>query len=157
MLFVGQFVAAIVLPTWILISRGLFDDGIGWELLVYLLVCPALSVVMFVIAGIISLRGSVRATRAVSWLDAGLLTGWYLSMISYGLWASGWLATLIVLFAIALFWAAIWQFFTEARSRFRGLVAGFEEAAAPRHPSGSDPQQAPQVIIIDPPSETPRR
>jgi hypothetical protein len=151
-LYLGQFVAAVLLPTWVLVSRGLLDDGIGWELLVYVIICPFLSITMLIVGGIIAARGSVRTARAVSWLDAGLLTLWYLAIISYGLWAWTALAVLVVLLTVALFWSSVWQFFTETRARFRGLVAGFEQAANPNGTVGgaASGTGSSRVIIIDP-------
>jgi len=151
-LYLGQFVAAVLLPTWVLVSRGLLDDGIGWELLVYVIICPFLSIAMLIVGGVIAARGSVRSARAVSWLDAGLLTVWYLAIISYGFWAWTVLAVLIVVLTVALFWSSVWQFFTETRARFRGLVAGFEQTANPTGTVGgaSSGTESPRVIIIDP-------
>jgi hypothetical protein len=151
-LYLGQFVAAVLLPTWVLVSRGLLDDGIGWELLVYVIICPFLSITMLIVGGIIAARGSVRSARAVSWLDAGLLTVWYLAIISYGLWAWTALAVAIVLLTVAMFWSSVWQFFTETRARFRGLVAGFEETARSGGTVGgaSSGAESPRVIVIDP-------
>jgi len=151
-LYLGQFVAAVLLPTWVLVSRGLLDDGIGWELLVYVIICPFLSIAMLIVGGLIAARGSVRSARAVSWRDAGLLTAWYLAIISYGFWAWTILAVLVVLLTVALFWSSVWQFFTETRARFRGLVADFEQTAQTNGNLGSmasDPA-SPRVIIIDP-------
>jgi hypothetical protein len=148
-LYLGQFAAAVALPTWVLIARGLLDDGVGWKFLVYVVVCPLLFVVMLAVDGLIIARASVRSSRTVSWLDAGLLSAWYLSIIAYGFWAWTLFAVLVVILAIALFWASVWQLFAETRARFRGLMAGFEEAAKPPASSG-DPIQGPRVIVITP-------
>lgn len=164
-LYLAQFVAAVLLPTWVLVSRGLLDDGIGWQLVVYVIVCPFLSIAMLAVSGLISARASVRATRSVSWLDAGLLTAWYLAIFSYGLWAWTILAVLVVVLTVALFWASVWQLFTETRARFRGLVAGFEEAAKPgatsAGPYSASPRfgqdSAPRVIVITPDEPTDKR
>jgi hypothetical protein len=151
-LYLGQFVAAVLLPTWVLVSRGLLDDGIGWELLVYVIICPFLSITMLIVSGVIAARGSVRSARAVSWLDAGLLTAWYLAIVAYGFWAWTILAVLVVLLTVGMFWSSVWQFFTETRARFRGLVAGFEETArgTGNLAGGASTTPSPQVIIIDP-------
>jgi len=152
-LYLGQFVAAVLLPTWVLISRGLLDDGIGWELVVYLIACPFLSVAMLAVGGLINARASVRSARAVSWLDAGALSAWYLVIIAYGLWASPILAVAVVVGAVGLFWGSAYQLFAETRARLRGLVAGFEQAAQapgfPPSPSASSPLP-PRVIILEP-------
>jgi hypothetical protein len=150
-LYLGQFVAAVVLPTWVLVSRGLLDDGIGWELLVYVIICPILSISMLIVGGLIAARASARTARAVSWLDAGLLSVWWLSIIAYGFWAWTVLAVLVVLLTVAMFWSSVWQFVTETRARFRGLMAGLEQTANPlaNHPGASSTPETPRVIIID--------
>ena len=55
------FPMAFVLPVWVLVSRGIVLDGIGWELLVYLIVCPILFIALLVISGIITWRPGIRA------------------------------------------------------------------------------------------------
>ncbi|MCU1406182.1 MAG: transporter [Glaciihabitans sp.] len=150
-LYLGQFAAAVILPTWVLISRGLLDDGIGWELLVYIIACPFLSIAMLAVGGVIAARQSVRAQRSVSWLDAGLLSLWYAVIIAYGLWAWPTLAVAVVILAGALVWSSGWQLFRETRARFRGLVAGFEQAA--QAPGAPLRDGAPRVIVINPESD----
>jgi hypothetical protein len=148
-LYLGQFVAAVALPIWVLVSRGLLADGVGWQFLVYLIACPFLSIAMLAVGGLVSARRSVRLQRAVSWPDAALLSLWYLAIIAYGLWASVGLAVAVVVLGVALFWVGIWLLFTETRARFRGLVADFEEASRPSSgPSlGSEPRR---IIVINP-------
>jgi hypothetical protein len=155
-LFTAQFVAAIVLPTWVLVGRGLLDDGIGWEFLVYIVICPFLAIAMLAVAGLITARRDVRLRRAVSWLDAGLLSAWWLAIAAYGLWASTVLAVAIVVLAVVIFWSSAWQLFTETRTRFRGLMAGYEEAANGPGAGHPDPA-APRVIVITPDEDDTRR
>jgi hypothetical protein len=124
----GQFIAAIVLPAWVLISRGIIDDGVGWQLLVYLIACPILFVAMVAVGGVISARPTVREQRAVSPLDAALLSAWYVAFLSYGLWATSILAVAIVVVGIALFWLAVVSLFRDTRARLQVMMAGFEDA-----------------------------
>ncbi|WP_213815818.1 MFS transporter [Glaciihabitans sp. dw_435] len=165
-LYRGQFVAAVLLPTWVLIGRGVIANGVGWEFLVYVVACPFLSIAMLAVGGLISARTSVRRTRTVSRYDAGLLTVWYLAIISYGLWAYTALAVLVVVLSVVGFWLAAWQLFTETRSRFRGLMDGFEQAARlPGQPGYGGPVgggetrdgEAPRVVIINPDDPGPTR
>lgn len=140
--------AAILLPTWVLISRGLLADGIGWEFLVYLVACPILSVAMLAVSGVILARKSVRATRAVSWLDAALLTAWWLALVFYGLYALPAIAIIVLLVGLAAFWLGIWQLFTDTRARLRGVMTEFErQAAAPTTPRE---KYIGEVIVIQP-------
>jgi len=154
-LYLGQFVAAIVLPTWVLIGRGLLDNDIGWEFLVFLVAAPFLSIGMLAVAALTFARRSVRSTRTVSWLDAGLLTAWYLAIIAYGLWASTTLAIVVLVLAVGAFWLAIWQFVRETRARWRGLVAGFEEAAQAQN-DGAKNGPPPRVIVVTSDEDPPR-
>jgi hypothetical protein len=152
-LYLGQFAAAIALPAWVLIARGLLDDTIGWELLVYIIACPFLSIAMLAAGGLIAARHSARTARAVSGRDAILLTAWYAAIIAYGLWAWSALAVAIVILAGAVFITAAVTLFTETRARFRGLVAGFEQAAQPPA-SPTVPGAQPRVIVIAPDDPT---
>jgi hypothetical protein len=145
----GQFIAAIVLPAWVLISRGIIDDGVGWQLLVYLIACPILFVAMVAVGGVISARPTVREQRAVSPLDAALLSAWYVAILSYGLWATSILAVAIVVVGIALFWLAVVSLFRDTRARLQVMMAGFEDAnrAASGPPFGNEPRR---IIVINP-------
>jgi hypothetical protein len=145
----GQFIAAIVLPTWVVVSRGLLDDGVGWELLFYLVACPILFVGMAIIGGIINARPTVREQRAVSSLDAALLTAWYLVILSYGLWASTLLAVGIVLLGVALFWVSLAALLRDTRARLQVMMAGYEQAShqPPRPTFDNEPRR---IIVINP-------
>lgn len=152
----GQFFAAIVLPAWVLITRGIIDDGVGWQLLVYLFACPILFVAMVAIGGIISARPTVREQRAVSALDAALLSAWYLAILTYGLWASSLLAVAIVVVGVALFWLSVLALFRDTRARVQGMMADFEQAnrGAPGPSFDNEPRR---IIVINPdddPSKT---
>ena len=37
-----QFGMAVALPVWVLVSRGIVADGVGWQLVIYLMLCPIL-------------------------------------------------------------------------------------------------------------------
>jgi hypothetical protein len=157
--FFAMFGAVVVLPVWLLVSRGIIFTDTGWDFLGYLVLAPVLAVALAAVAGVVWARKSVREARTVSPLDAGLLTAWYVSILLYG--ASGdesvatTVAVLGVILGVASFWAAVWQLVRETRSRFRNIVTTFEQQAMPgggRGP-GSDPgANSGPVIRIDPPS-----
>ncbi len=153
--YFAQVPAAIILPTWILIARGMLADDIGWEFLVYLIACPILSVAMLAVAGLTLARRSVREQRQVSWIDVALLAGWYLVLAVYGLFAQPVLAALIVLGGIAAFWFAIGQLFTDTRRRFRSVLAEFERQA--QGPSTPRQKNIGDVIVIEPNGPKPGR
>ncbi|MEH6780693.1 MAG: MFS transporter [Rhodoglobus sp.] len=130
-----QFIAVIVLPLWVLIARGIYGSSVGWDFVLFLILCPILAVVLLAIAGLTTARKSVRSSKSVSWIDAGVLTVWHAAIIVYGFVDASFPAALIVIVAIAAFWIALWQLVTETRNRFTSLVEGFErEAQRPSRP-----------------------
>ena len=162
--FYAMLGAIVVLPVWLLVSRGIIFTDTGWDFVGYLILAPLLAVALAVVAGLVWARKSVRSTRAVSNLDAALLTAWYLSIALFG--ASGdegvanAIAVLGVLLAVASFWAAGWQLVRETRSRLKSMVSSFEQQAMPRNGQGqgSGPGRGPgagsgPVIRIEPPSD----
>jgi hypothetical protein len=157
--FYAMLGAVIVLPVWLLVSRGIIFTDTGWDFLGYLILAPFIAIALGIGAAVIWARRSVRESRAVSVLDAGLLTAWYLSIVAYG--ASGdegvatAVAVLAVLLGVACFWAAVWQLVRETRTRFRNIVTTFEQQAMPpdgQQPGGPGRGRGP-VIRIDPPSD----
>lgn len=157
--FYAMLGAVVVLPVWLLISRGIIFTDTGWDFLGYLILAPLLAVALAVVAGLVWARKSVRSTRMVSNLDAALLSAWYLSIILYGASGDETLASAIavlgVLLAVASFWAAGWQLVRETRTRLKSMVTTFEQQAMPRtgqQPGGPGGPSGP-VIRIEPPSD----
>ncbi len=157
--FYAMLGAVIVLPAWLLVSRGIIFTDTGWDFLGYLILAPLLAVALAVVAGLVWARKSVRSTRTVSNLDAALLSAWYLSVVLYGASGDEALASVIavlgVLLAVASFWAAGWQLVQETRSRLKGMVSTFELQAMPRNgqgPRGPGAGSGP-VIRIEPPAD----
>lgn len=148
-LYLGQFFAAVMLPLWILIARGLFDDSAAWEFLVYLLICGLLALVMFLVATLTVARRSSRTARVVSVPDAVLLTVWYVALLAYSIWPWPVFAVPALVLTVGAAWLAAWQLFTETRRRIRGMVAEFEQAARPPMSPGHG-RQSPRVIVINP-------
>jgi len=143
-----QFIAVIVLPLWVLIGRGVFGSSVGWDFVLFLLLCPILAFALVAIAGLTTARKSVRSERAVSWIDAGVLAAWHTVIIAYGFMDAPLLAALIVIVAVAAFWIALWQLVTETRDRFNSLVEGFErDAQRPTYPG--ERLDNGNVIILD--------
>jgi len=146
--YFAQVPAAVILPTWILVSRGLLADGIGWKFLVYLIACPLLSVTMLAVAGLTLARRTVRVEKAVSWVDLALLSGWYILLAVYGLYAQPAIAALILLLGVAAFWLALGQLFTDTRKRFRSVLAEFERQAQDSTPRTQ--KHIGDVIVVEP-------
>jgi len=148
-LYYWQFIAVIVLPVWVLLARGITGSSVGWDFLLFLILCPLLAFTLLGIAGLTAVRKSVRSTRTVSWIDVGVLAVWHAAIIAYGFVDAAFIAALIVIVAIAAFWVALWQLVTETRNRFTNLVEGFErEAQRPAQPG--ERLDNGRVIIIDP-------
>jgi hypothetical protein len=150
-LFYWQFIAAIALPSWVLIGRGIILDGVGWDLLLYLVLCPVLFVVMLIVAGLTAARKEVRTARAVSWSDAAVIVAWHVAIISYGFIASSALSVVIVVLALVAFWNAVWQLFAETRTRVQNALSldPIEVGNYPAQPTSEAPD-AGKIIIINP-------
>jgi hypothetical protein len=143
--------AAFLLPLWLLVGWGVFDAG-GWAFVwVLFLAIPSVFIVQLILTMIVRARGSVRADRAVSWLDVLGFTVWHALVISLGFYDSSWwaLAMVAAIFvAIGLFWLTLWQLWREAR--VSSVVLRTTEGIAyvpppePRRATESDPD----VIII---------
>jgi hypothetical protein len=163
-LYSARFVAAIVLPLWLLVGRGIIVGDSGWEFVLLIVACPVLAIAMAAVAGLSWARQSVRQSKAVSWLDAGVVGAWYVSIILAGFLAHEATAVLVVVLSVAAFWSAAWQLYDETRKRVKSALDGLEFAAAPAqqyratrmHPGGEPGPEAPgagQVIRLEPPRE----
>ena len=51
-LFWWQFAAVIVLPTVLLIARGILGSSMGWDFVLYLVLSPILAAFMLLVAGL---------------------------------------------------------------------------------------------------------
>jgi hypothetical protein len=151
-LFYWQFAAALVLPVWVLIGRGIFGSSLGWDFLLFAFLCPVLGIAMIVIAGLTAARKAVRTSRAVSWLDAAVLVVWHGAIIAFGFIDTTAIAVLVVVAAIAAFWIAVGQLVVETRNRVRSVMASFEEAARADRPAHhtTSPIDDPNVFLIQP-------
>ncbi|TQK19778.1 hypothetical protein FBY40_2291 [Microbacterium sp. SLBN-154] len=118
------FPAAFILPLWLLVGWGVFNAG-GWAFLwVLLLGIPSVFIGQIVLTLLVRARGTVRAERAVSWLDVGgfaILHALTVSLGFFGTWWWGGAFGVTIAVALALFWAQLWQLWREARPA--GLVA----------------------------------
>jgi hypothetical protein len=92
--------------------------------------------VAFISLGIIALivwaRPTVRAERAVSWTDVGVVGAWHLSIIGVGFYGetATIFSVLAILLAIAAFWSSIWQLVSDGARRVQASMAEFERLAA---------------------------
>jgi len=138
-LYWGQFGMAALLPIWVLISRGIIADGLGWQFVVYLVLCPLLFIALTLLVILSIARKSVRQAHAVSWWDAVVLLITWAAIITYGLFAFPLLAVLVVIALVGLFWLLIWQLVIETRTRVKTF---FDQAQSPA------PREIPDVIVV---------
>ena len=110
--------AAFVLPLWLLIGWGVFNAG-GWGLLwVLFIAIPSVFVGQLVFTLLVRARGTVRATRAVSWGDVLGFTIWHGLTIALGFFhPASWVALFItaIVAGLGLFWFLLWELIREAR------------------------------------------
>jgi hypothetical protein len=146
-LYYLQFAMAIIMPTWVLVSRGILADGVGAKLIVYLVLCPLLTIAMVVMATIIAARGSVRASKALAWRDVALQIAIWLTLFTYGLFAYPLLAVLVVLLVIGGFWLVLVELLREAKTWVTTMLD--VPAAKPRS-NIEGPTSGPNVIVVPP-------
>ncbi|MFS2241229.1 MFS transporter permease [Microbacterium sp. OR16] len=144
--------ASLALPAWMLIGWAIFGQS-GWGLLwVLLMAIPGVLVTQLVLTLLTRSRPSVRAERAVSWLDVAGFTVWHVLTVLVGFFIDGafpWLLTGAIVAAVALFWMQIWQLWKEARdagARLRETLTW--STIAPQQRTGRA-RNEPDVVIIE--------
>jgi len=109
--------AAFVLPLWLFIGRIVFGAN-PWALLWVILSAPVVLVGQLILTLLVRARGTVRADRAVSWADAGILGAWHILIIALGVFDSRWwwpLLAVTVVVGVAALWSSLRQLWREAR------------------------------------------
>ncbi|MFJ4045098.1 MFS transporter permease [Microbacterium sp. NPDC089987] len=144
--------ASLALPAWMLIGWAIFGQS-GWALLwVLLMAVPGVLVTQLVLTLLTRSRPSVRAERAVSWLDVAGFAVWHVLTILVGFFIDGafpWLLAAAIVAAIGLFWMQVWQLWNEARgagARLRETLTWSTIAPQQRSDRASD---EPGVVIIE--------
>lgn len=138
------FPLAFVLPAWVLIGRGILLDGIGWDFVVYLLVCPLLFVMLLVIGGFLVWRPGARDEKAVTGWDAVILIALWLTLIATGFVAYPALVALAVALVLGAFWLSLWELVSAGRKQFQVMMDDID--ATTRGARASVPPQ--QVLDI---------
>lgn len=147
-----QFIATIALPIWLFVGWGVFSSG-GWGILGLFIAAPIAFLSLGAIALLVSARPTVRAERAVSWLDIAVIGAWQMSIIGIGFFGST--ATLFtvlaVLLAVVAFWSTLWQLFADGARRMKQTMAEFErQAAAGQAAAGAGPMpERPGPVVSD--------
>ena len=136
-----------MLAGWAIFGRN------GWGLLwVLLMAIPGVLLTQLVLTLLTRSRPSVRAERAVSWLDVAGFGIWHALTILVGCFIDGafpWLLSAAIVAAVALLWLQFWQLWNEAR----GAGARLRETItwSTLTPSQPDDRTAgePDVIVIE--------
>ncbi|MGO4103797.1 hypothetical protein AB4Y63_07585 [Leifsonia sp. YAF41] len=154
-----QFIAAFVLPLWLVIGWPIFGAG-GWQVLGVVFGALLLGLGLLVIALLFFARKEVREERAVSWADVGVLSLWHASIIAVGFYASSaaWLSVVVVVIGICAFWFALWELFTAARRRMQAMMDLLEQTAQPGAafpPTGFTAPGFPEPGLGNTPNHTP--
>lgn len=133
--FVWQFVAALVLPVWLLIGYAIQGQGVGGLVGVALLV-PVVIVVEVALALLFSARVGIRRIRALDWPAVGVLAAFQAGVIGFGFFgpASAFFGVLAVLAALAGFWLATTLLVNDTRRRVRATLAQFQNPVVDRTP-----------------------
>ncbi|ROQ41413.1 hypothetical protein EDF46_0791 [Frondihabitans sp. PhB188] len=79
-----SWIAAFALPLWVLFGRGFFGAPLGFQFFAQLLFVPVLFVGQAVATALVTLRGTNRRTRSVSWSDSGLLAVAWIGQLAAG-------------------------------------------------------------------------
>ena len=145
--------AAFVLPLWLLIGWGIFNAG-GWAFLwVLFLAIPGVLIWQLVLTLLVRARGTVRASRAVSWWDVLGFTVWHALVISLGFFVQDWWAPAMVtaiIVGLGLFWLELWQLWREAKPT--ATILHTTEGVAYLAPANQAPPRSdsaqPEVIVI---------
>lgn len=156
-LFYWQFTAALLLPVWVVVGRGLYGASSGWDILLYIVLSIVLGIALLSVAGLTTARKSVRSSRAVSTRDAIILVAWHVAIIAYGFNDFALLAALIILLTVVAFWQAAIALFTETRDRVRSAFALPEfPVDAGAYTSSRIPEQGDHRVIVIEPGREPR-
>ncbi|MFD1721824.1 hypothetical protein [Amnibacterium endophyticum] len=142
-----QFVAAAVLPIWLLIGYASFGTSVAGFLAVVLL-APLALVVELALALLLSARTGVRRAKALDWPAIGLLAAFQAGVIGIGFFgpATAWFGVLAAAAAIAGFWLGGRLLVEDVRTRVRTTFGG------PAVPGDRRPIDAGEYVVIKPSS-----
>ncbi len=148
--FVWLIPAAFVLPLWLFVG-WIVTGSSPWALLWVLVSAPIVLVGQLVLTLLVRARGTVRADRAVSWPDVGVLGAWHVLIIALGLFdARWWWPAFAVTIVVGV--AALWSSFAQLWREARGGVAVLRtpDGAAYLPPQRDEPRTPtpPDVFVI---------
>ena len=125
-----QFVAVGALPLWLMVAASIFGSS-AWEVLGAAFGAIAIGVGLLVVSLLFLARKEVRADKAASWADVGVLSFWHVLIVLMGVYSvtAPWLSVLVVLVGLGAFWFAVWELFDAARKRVREAMVYIDETA----------------------------
>ena len=125
-----QFVAVGALPLWLMVAASIFGSS-AWEVLGAAFGAVAIGVGLLVVSLLFLARKEVRADKALSWADVGVLSLWHVLIVLMGVYSvtAPWLSVLVVLVGLGAFWFAIWELFDATRKRVREAMVYIDETA----------------------------
>lgn len=153
-----QFIAAIVLPVWLLIGYAIFGSS-GWGVIGLMFATPIAFISLGVVALLIAARPDVRRDKAVDWADVAVLGVWHLLIIAAGVYGPTGItfAILAMIGAIAAFWYAVWRLLSDGARRVRATMEEYERIATsggapgagiPGESGARRPADGGEVIVI---------
>lgn len=140
--------AAVVLPIWLGVGWIVFGGG-GWGTLGLVITVPVTFIGLAVVALLIRVRPTVRAERAASWTDVGVVGALHAAVIGIGFYgdSGAFFGVMAILLAIAAFWAAVWQLVTDGARRMQATMVEFERLAAQQTGTSQGPDAASRPFI----------
>lgn len=163
--FYWQFIAAAVLPLWLVVGWPIFGAG-GWKILGVFVGAVLLGLALVAVAVLNYARRDVRRKRIVSWPDVAVLTLWHALVVFVGFYAdvAPWLSVLVIVVGVAAFWLSAWELYAAARRRVRAVMSQIDDLARPvtpapgirRDPYGSHRVEPDAGVIVVPERTTER-
>ncbi len=143
--FVWQFVAAALLPVWLLVGYAIWGSSVG-GLLGVVLIAPVALVVELGLALLLSARPAVRRARASDAPAIGVLTAFQAGVIGFGFFgpASAWFGVLAAAAAIGGAWLGGRLLVQDVRARVRTVMSAYR-------PEARTPIDAGEYVVLKPP------
>ncbi|GAA4366087.1 hypothetical protein [Agromyces bauzanensis] len=130
--------AAVVLPIWLGVGWVTFGRG-GWGTLGLVITVPITFITLAVVALLVRIRPTVRADRAASWMDVGVVGALHAAVIGIGFYgdSGAFFGVMAILLAIVAFWSSVWQLISDGAKRMEATMVEFERLAAEQTGQGS--------------------
>lgn len=134
--FYWQFIAAAVLPLWLVVGWPIFGAG-GWKILGVFVGAVLLGLALLAVALLNYARKEVRRKRIVSWPDVAMLAVWHALVVFVGFYAdvAPWVSILVIVVGVAAFWLSAWELYAAARRRVRTVMSQIDDLARPITPA----------------------